>query len=171
MIKKNTSFFILLIYTSCSHPEAEDFKRDNEKVDLISTDESSISKNNIIKFKTEHGVKYVWIEINGIPMRFIFDTGASSICISAAEAVFLFKQGTLEKSDILNKELFQDATGKISQGTKINLKSVKVGNKIIKNVEALVVENEKAPLLLGQTIFKQFRKIQIDNNKQEITFE
>ena len=164
-------FYIIPLFIGCRHPESEEFKRQNEKSSIRTSENSIEISKNVIKFETENGVKYVWIEINGVPMRFIFDTGASSICISTTEAVFLFKQGTLEESDILNREKFQDATGRVSEGTKVNLKTVKIGNYTLSNVEALVVENNRSPLLLGQTVFEQFGKIQIDNNKGEISFE
>lgn len=125
----------------------------------------------VLKMENEHGVKYIWIEINGIRLRFIFDTGASSICISSAEATVLIRQGTLKEEDILSVESFQDATGKISEGTKINLRTVKIGNRVLKNIEALVIDNTEAPLLLGQTALEKFGKISIDNKRGEITFE
>ena len=125
----------------------------------------------IIKMENENGVKYVWVEINGIRLRFIFDTGASSICISSAEATVLYKQGTLKKEDVIDVEYFQDATGHISAGTKINLSSVKIGDRLLRNIEAIVIDNEEAPLLLGQSALEKFGKISIDNKKSELTFE
>jgi aspartyl protease family protein len=119
----------------------------------------------------QNGVRYVWIEINGIKLRFIFDTGASSICISPAEATVLYRQGTLSKEDILNTEYFQDATGKISEGTKVNLREVKIGDMVLYNVEALVIDNVNAPLLLGQTVLERFGSIEIDNVNGQIIFK
>jgi aspartyl protease family protein len=121
--------------------------------------------------ENEHGVKYVWIEINGLRLKFIFDTGASSICISSAEATVLYRQGTLKKEDILDVQYFQDATGKISAGTKINLRTVKIGDRLLRNIEATVIDNTEAPLLLGQSALERFGKISIDNKKGEIIFE
>ena len=128
-------------------------------------------KKTILKMENDNGVKYVWIEINGLKLKFIFDTGASSICISSSEASVLYRQGTLQKSDILDIQYFQDATGTISAGTRINLKTVKIGDRTLNNINATVIDNSKAPLLLGQTAFEKFGKISIDNNKGEITFE
>lgn len=121
--------------------------------------------------ENDNGVKYVWIEINGLRLKFIFDTGASSICISSSEASVLYRQGTLQKEDILDVQYFQDATGTISAGTRINLKTVKIGDRTLNNIEATVIDNSQAPLLLGQTAFEKFGKISIDNDKGEITFE
>jgi aspartyl protease family protein len=131
----------------------------------------SIRKKTILRMENDDGVKYVWIEINGLRLRFIFDTGASSICISSSEASVLYRQGTLLKDDILDVQYFQDATGTISAGTRINLKTVKIGDRTLNNIEATVIDNNQAPLLLGQTAFEKFGKISIDNDKGEITFE
>jgi len=125
----------------------------------------------IVKMENNNGVKYVWIEINGLKLRFIFDTGASSICISSAEATVLYRQGTLQKEDILDIQYFQDATGKVSAGTRINLRTVKIGNRVLQNIEAIVIDNDEAPLLLGQSALEKFGKISLDYNKNEIIFE
>jgi len=125
----------------------------------------------IVKMENNNGVKYVWIEINGLKLKFIFDTGASSICISSAEATVMYRQGTLQKEDIIDIQYFQDATGKVSAGTRINLRTVKIGNRILRNIEATVIDNNEAPLLLGQSAFEKFGKISIDYGNNEITFE
>jgi aspartyl protease family protein len=104
-------------------------------------------------------------------MNFIFDTGASIISISSTEAMFLYKQGTLKEEDFIGNVNFQDATGAISEGTIIRLKTVKIGNKILQNVEASIVHNNSAPLLFGQSALAKFGKVSIDYDRNEITFE
>lgn len=126
---------------------------------------------NVLPMEVQNGVRYVWIEINNIRLKFIFDTGASSICISPAEASVLFRQGTLTEDDFIGTEYFQDATGKISEGAKINLREVKIGDIVLENIEATVIDNVNAPLLLGQTVFERFGKIEIDNENNVIVFK
>ncbi len=126
---------------------------------------------NIVRMRQESGVYYVPITINGIPMEFIFDTGASIISISSTEAIFLIKQGKLLESDILGSSYFSDATGAISEGTRINLREVQIGNKKIYNIEASVVHNLEAPLLLGQSALTKFGKISIDYNKKQLILD
>jgi aspartyl protease family protein len=125
----------------------------------------------IVKMENEDGVTYIFVEINGLKLKFIFDTGASNLCLSSAEATVLYRQGTLLKDDILDVQYFQDATGNVSEGTRINLRSVKIGDRILKNIEAIVIDNNDAPLLLGQSALEKFGKISIDNNKGIIIFE
>lgn len=83
----------------------------------------------------------------------------------------LLKQGKLKEDDILGTMQFKDATGRISEGTTINLRSVVIGNREIKNVKASVVHNMEAPLLLGQSALGQFGKVTIDYKKNQLSFE
>lgn len=124
-----------------------------------------------IKMVQDGGIYKIPIEVNDAKMVFIFDTGASSICISETEARFLVKQGTLNQNDVIGETSFSDANGNISFGMVVILKSVKIGDRTLHNVEALIVPNDKAPLLLGQTALAQFGKISIDYKKCTIRFE
>lgn len=146
----------------------------NEETKEINSSMISADKQddeNVLYMEQENGVKYVWIEVNDIKLRFIFDTGASNICISSSEASVLYRQGTLSEDDFIGVENFQDATGRISEGVKVNLKTVKVGNNILENIEATVIDNENAPLLLGQSVLERFGSIEIDNDNNKIVFK
>jgi aspartyl protease family protein len=125
----------------------------------------------VVKMEKVNGVLQIPVEVDGVKMFFIFDTGASTISISETEANFLWKQGKLTKDDIIGTANFSDANGDISEGTIIVLTTVKIGDRVLKNVEASVVHNLNAPLLFGQSALGKFGKISIDNNRGEITFE
>lgn len=157
----------------CSKSGLKDKSNRNSRSSTQSNDfrTSNSQGKTIVKMENNYGVKYVWIEINGLKLKFIFDTGASSICISSAEATVLYRQGTLEKEDILDVQYFQDATGKVSAGTRINLRTVKIGDRVLKNIEAIVIDNNEAPLLLGQSALEKFGRISIDNKNNVIIFE
>jgi len=86
-------------------------------------------------------------------------------------AVFLYKQGKLSQEDILGTRKYQIADGTIAEGTVIILKNVRIGNKTLNNVQASVVNNIGAPLLMGQSALSRFGKITIDYNNNEIKFE
>ena len=60
---------------------------------------------------------------------------------------------------------------RISVGARINLKTVQIGNKIIENVEATIIENPRAECLLGQTVLSRFGQYTIDNVNNEIIFK
>lgn len=124
-----------------------------------------------VKMEKKNGVYQIPVTIDGSEMYFIFDTGAGLISISTVEATFLYKQGKLSDDDIVGKADFLDANGNISQDVIIRLKEVTIGNRTIRNVDASVVANAKAPLLFGQSALEKFGKISIDYSRGEISFE
>lgn len=113
--------------------------------------------------KMYSGVYEVACTINDLPLKFIFDTGASSVSISSVEASFMLKNGYLSADDIKGKEYFSTATGEIHEGTVIRLKEIKIGDATLRNVDATVAHNQQAPLLLGQSVLERFGTITIDN--------
>lgn len=121
-----------------------------------------------IPFTKEDGVCKVKCKINELPLHFIFDTGASDVSISMVEASFMMKNGYLNGKDVVGSEHYIDANGDISVGTVINLKNVNFGGMNLNNVRASVVRNQKAPLLLGQSVLARLGKIEIDNAKKVI---
>lgn len=119
-----------------------------------------------ISFTKEGGVCKVKCVINGLPLHFIFDTGATDVSISSVEATFMAKNDFLSSSDIIGKQNYQTADGNITEGTVINLKDVKLGSLHLNNIKASVVRNQAAPLLLGQSVLSKLGKIEIDNTKK-----
>lgn len=146
---------------------------------LIEPNESLLSDTNIsvekevttVPIKMVGGVYMIPVEVDETAMEFVFDTGAGIISISEVEAAFLYKQGKISNEDILGLENFSDANGNISEGTIINLKTVKIGDRILNDVQASVVPNQRAPLLLGQTALSRFGKVTIDYNNNELILE
>ncbi|MBQ2906765.1 MAG: retroviral-like aspartic protease family protein [Bacteroidales bacterium] len=111
------------------------------------------------------------VTINGMGVEMIFDTGASSTTISLQEAQYLAKHGKLEEDDILGVQKFGTADGKTSEGLIIKLKELVIGNKItVSNTYATVVMNQEAPLLLGGSVFTQFREVSVDREEHIVKF-
>lgn len=169
--------FISFTVVSChrSRPnENEDNDSETEVVDDSRDDdygeERSIRKGTKVTMEKESGVYLVPIKVNGLDLKFIFDTGASSISLSSAEAAVMYRQGQITDDDIIGQQQFQDATGGVSVGTIVRLKTVEIGGIVLHNVEASVVDNIQAPLLLGQTALSKFGKVTIDYNNNTIEF-
>lgn len=119
--------------------------------------------NIVIKLQKEQsGIYTIPCKVNGLPLKFIFDTGASSVSISESEAIFMLKNGYLSENDIMGRQQFQTASGAILEGTKILIKKIEIGGLVLRNVEASVVHSNNAPLLLGQNVLSQLGKISID---------
>ena len=121
-----------------------------------------------VPFAKESGVCKVKCTINDLPLYFVFDTGASDISMSSVEANFMLKNEYLSKSDFSGKGYYINATGDISEGAIVTLKEVNFGGLTLKNVKASVVKNQKAPLLLGQSVLSRLGRIEIDNDHKVI---
>lgn len=128
---------------------------------ISNEDEEGISEIDIQRH--QGGTFEIPCQINSLPLQMIFDTGASDMTISSVEANFMLKNGYLSSRDIKGKSNYLTASGDIHEGTIITLKEVKVGDAVLRNVDASVVKNQKAPLLLGQSVLEKFGTITIDN--------
>ncbi len=154
-----------------SMPEFEDLIREYESIvphmpqSSDSTSDSSFETPEIVEipFTPAGGVSEVSCSINGLPLKFIFDTGASIVSLSMVEANFMMKNGYLKRNDVVGTGNFCDANGNISEGTVINLRQIDFGGLKLDNVRASVVRNQKAPLLLGQSVLGRLGIIEIDN--------
>lgn len=133
--------------------------------EVSGTDNVTISE---IPFTKESGVCKVKCKVNGLPLHFVFDTGASDVTLSMVEATFMMKNDYLSGNDVVGSQRYMDANGDVTVGTVINLKEVTFGEHSLKNVRASVVRNQKAPLLLGQSVLGRLGKIEIDNSKNVI---
>ena len=145
--------------------------KDSAKDELLRTrSNASTSQEKIVEvpFTKDNGSSLCNVKctINELPLYFIFDTGASDVSLSQVEATFMMKNGYLNKSDVVGNAYFTDAVGNVNVGTIINLRKVDFGGVELTNVKASVVRNQKAPLLLGQSIRGRLGKIEIDNSQK-----
>ncbi len=161
------SLIITLLF-SCStkeSPSAITYSSDS----IDNEDSSNVVE---IPFKENKGIRIIPVTINGVNMDMIFDTGASTTCISLTEALFLLKNGMLKEEDIIGTSSSQIADGSITKDTKIILREVVLDNKItFTNVQASVVHSMNAPLLLGNAdILDKVASFKIDNENKTIKF-
>ncbi|MDE6696392.1 MAG: retroviral-like aspartic protease family protein [Muribaculaceae bacterium] len=138
--------------------------------DIKTQDEPTEYRTEIVEvpFSKEGGVTKVKCTINELPLHFVFDTGAADVTMSMVEANFMLKNDYIKPSDIIGSARYMDANGDITEGTIINLRKVDFGGLELENVRASVVRNQKAPLLLGQSVLGRLGKIEIDNPKMKL---
>ncbi len=122
-----------------------------------------------IKMQKKDGVYIVPCTVNGLKLKFIFDTGASDVSISLTEAIFMLKNDYLSKSDIIGTSYAQLANGHITKNTKIILRKIEFAGLTLYNVKASVVHELSAPLLLGQSAIKKLGVIQINPTNNTLT--
>lgn len=157
---------ILCEYETMMHKQIAELSSNTEACSQEGN--GAIQEQYSIPFTKEGSLCKVPCEINSLPLHFLFDTGASEVSMSSVEATFMLKHGYLKQQDISGKEYFMTANGEISEGTVVKLREVNFGGVKLNNVRASIVKNQKAPLLLGQTVLGHLGKIEIDNDTNTI---
>jgi clan AA aspartic protease (TIGR02281 family) len=122
-----------------------------------------------IIMQKEGGVFTIPCTVNGLKLKFIFDTGASDVSISLTEALFMLKNGYLTANEIYGSSYSQIANGDITENTKILLKKIEFAGFTLYNVTATVIHSTTAPLLFGQSAMAKLGKFQIDPNNGTLT--
>lgn len=118
----------------------------------------------IVQMEEYKGVYRIPCVVNGAKMKMIFDTGANNVCISQSIAEYLFDNDFISKEDILGTGNTTVADGRIVDHVEIMLRDIEIQGFHIKNVKAIVVEAQNAPLLMGQSAIKKLGPIEIKGN-------
>jgi clan AA aspartic protease (TIGR02281 family) len=128
---------------------------------LISTTFASIA-DTIVEMEEYNGIYRVPCVVNGAKMKFIFDTGASNVCLSMTMAEYLFDNGYINSDDIIGTGTSSVADGRIVDHVVINIKDIEIGGHHLYNVEAVVIDGQNAPLLMGQSAIQKLGSIELN---------
>lgn len=124
----------------------------------------------IIHMIEDMGVYKIPCEINGLKVKMVFDTGAAKVSISQSLAEMMLENGYISLSDMSGDGgCIIGADGKVIEHSSVILKTIKIGELSLKNVEAIIVHQQSAPLLLGQTAISRLGRISIQGNKLYIS--
>jgi aspartyl protease family protein len=106
-----------------------------------------------------NGHFYIRAEVNGIPVIFLADTGASDIVLSPADAG---KLGI--KIDELRFDRFYETANGTVRGSSIRIADLRIGKIHLKEIGASVNEAEMKNSLLGMTFFKRLKSYEVKND-------
>ena len=121
-----------------------------------------------VPLKRDGGTFVVPVLINGaISLDFVIDSGAADVSIPSDVFSTLIRAGTVEKSDILGTQTYVLADGSKTPSITFNIKSLKLGNKIIRNLKGSV-STAQGSLLLGQSFLQKVSSWSIDNSTHEL---
>ena len=132
---------------------------------LIGLIHSQCLSQTVIQMEEYGGVYRIPCKVNGAKMKLIFDTGADKVCLSLSMADYLYDNDYITNEDIIGSGSSTVADGSIVNHIKINIKDIEIQGIHLKNVEAVVMDGQDAPLLLGQSAIKKLGKYSISGNK------
>jgi hypothetical protein len=124
------------------------------------------TKSQGIPIEIEGGTFIVPVTINAkITLNFTIDSGASDVSVPADVVSTLIRLGSIERADFLGEQQYQLADGSIVPSPVFNIRSLKVGDKVVENVKGSVA-SVKGSLLLGQSFLNRFNSWSVDNRQR-----
>lgn len=108
---------------------------------------------------------YMNTELNGVPVKFMVDTGASAICITRAIAV----AAGIDVSKLVFNQIFQTANG-ASRGASAKVDRLKVGNYELRDVYVSVSESGLSTPLLGMSFLSKLKSYTFKGNSLYLYF-
>lgn len=118
----------------------------------------------VIQMEEYGGVYRIPCTVNGAKMKFIFDTGASNVCLSMSMAEYLYDNEFISKEDILGTGTSSVADGRIVDHVIINIKDIEIAGQHLNNVQAVVIDGQNAPLLMGQSAIQKLGSIELNGS-------
>jgi aspartyl protease family protein len=110
------------------------------------------------------GYAYVKASVNGAEMVMAFDTGASSVSLTRADAIKAGVAGSLNYS-----LSFSTANG-LARGAPVMLREIRIGQLVIPDVHAVVMENMQRSLL-GQTFLSRLHSYKMQDGVLTLTWQ
>ncbi len=108
----------------------------------------------------EHFV--VEARVNGVPIKFTIDTGASTVSLSKYSMGLLIFAGAVDRSDVGGETLMQLSDGSTEKFRLFNIRELVLGEIVLENVEAAVVQEGTGSDLLGQNVLNRLGIWSID---------
>jgi aspartyl protease family protein len=103
---------------------------------------------------------YATVDVNGRPIRFLVDTGATAIALTANDARALGFGWTPAELTTVGRGASGEVMGKI-----VELHHVKLGGKEAWNMRAAIIPEGLPVSLLGQSFLSQIGSVKIANNQ------
>ena len=103
-------------------------------------------------------------------LNFIVNSGAADVSIPADVVMTLMRTGTLKDSDFLGEKISVLADGTRFPSQTFRIRSRKVGNQVLENVNGSVA-SVKGSLLLGQSFLSRLKSWSVGNTKHALVFE
>ena len=107
--------------------------------------------------------------VNGEKTKMIFDTGASKVTLSLAFAEKLYREGKLQNSDFKGSGASLTASGHIVENVSVNIRCLTIAGLVLHNVDAIVLNSQSSPLLLGLSAIQRLGRVTLRGNKLILT--
>ena len=109
---------------------------------------------------------YIRAEVNGVPLIFLADTGASSIVLSPSDA----KRLGINPAELAFDRIYETANGTV-RGSSVRIDDFKVQGIQLHDIRVSINEAEMSNSLLGMTFFKRLKRYEVKEDKLTLYWE
>jgi predicted aspartyl protease len=125
----------------------------------------------VVPMVSEGSTFVVPVRINDqITLNFVVDSGASDVTVPNDVVSTLVRTGTITDADFLGKKTYRLADGSTVPSQQFAIRSLKVGDKTLKNVVGSISPSA-SDLLLGQSFLSRFKSWSIDNDRRVLILD
>ena len=123
-----------------------------------------------IPIEVGNGEIHIIAEINGIKVNFLLDSGCSGIQLSGSDFGYLMHMKAMSGKDATSPGIATLADGSKSECQGYNIKNLKFGKTVLKNMECSVPSNSTTDTesLLGHSVLEKLGKVTIDYKNQKL---
>ena len=120
------------------------------------------SGNELVLDRRDDGHFYADVEVNGVPLRMLVDTGASGVALSAEDARRAGVATSIGMSDVIG----EGAGGKV-HGDVVTLQRIRLAGHEQSDVPAVVLKGGSMSLL-GQSFLRDFDSVEISGDRMHL---
>ncbi|NVO21671.1 MAG: OmpA family protein [Bacteroidetes bacterium] len=129
-------------------------------------------EDNIVRYvETSDQLMVIDAVINGHKQSVTIGDGGTGLSFSTDMALKLLKEGAIGKTDFAGDPEKILANSTIVDKATFNVAEINIANKSAFDLEATVLQKQKAEVLMNESILKKFGKYTIDKDKKQIIFQ
>lgn len=120
----------------------------------------------VIHLEKESEGKYmVDAKLNGVGVVTYYTEESWYASVSSTTYLFLYENGYIANADVKGMTVVKMPNGKTTKAGSFVIRSLRIGNVIVKDLPAFVVAKQTVPLLIGSSTFDCFGEVTIDGDR------
>jgi aspartyl protease family protein len=143
----------------------EDFKNSKFYAGMVAGEGAKSSDGSVAYMRADDGHFHINAEVEGVRVKFMVDTGASSIVLNQADA----RRIGVDVENLSYDRVYRTANG-TTRGASVMLKNMIIGGQVLNNIPASVNKGELDSSLLGMTFLDRLRSYKIEGDSLILDF-
>ena len=145
-------------------PKGEAFGLDEQRPFPLSLLGLSQSPRSLVYLANKEGDFVLNLDVNGIPTKFLLDTGATTVALSLADAL----AAGMNRNELVFEAQAETANG-AARAAPVRLREIRLGGFLVRDVPAVVIEGLDVSLL-GMALLRRFQSFEMRSGKVTITW-